>query len=138
MGEVRKYKTAWEIRCREATQDEVESPIEEVHETKLIDGNGHETYQFDMGRGDELVFSIEANDYLDAVICEEADVEEWTEGEFDEESPLPDEYWWFRRRVKEGNYRFTAPQDGRYVLLLVNWDEDETEITVDADVWEAE
>ncbi len=91
-----------------------------------------------MGRGDELVFSIEANDYLDAVICEEADVEEWTEGEFDEESPLPDEYWWFRRRVKEGNYRFTAPQDGRYVLLLVNWDEDETEITVDADVWEAE
>ena len=38
----------------------------------------------------------------------------------------------------DGEYRFIAPENGHYVLLLINWDEEPTEVTVDAAVWEAE
>lgn len=134
-GEVRRYKAEWELRCH-AAADEIESPVEELHETKLIDANSHETYEFEMEEGDELIFSIAANDYLDAVICDEEDIDEWADGEFYEKRPLPDEYWWSRTQIMEGaNYKFTAPQDGLYVMLLVNWAGDETELTVDAAVW---
>lgn len=134
-GEVLRYKKLWEKRCAEAAEDDIESPAEEVHETKLIEGDGNEVYAFDMEEGDELVFSLEANDYIDAVICEEEDIEAWSEGDHDEEHPLPEGFW-HRTGIMEGaDYRFVAEENGRYVLLLVNWDEDPTEVTVDAAVW---
>jgi hypothetical protein len=133
-GEVRRYKQAWETSCAAADGD-IDAPVEEYHETKEIDGDGNEEYPFDMDAGDELVFSIDANDYLDAVICEEEDVEAWADGEHDEERPLPEGYW-HRTGIMDGEYRFTAPEDGRYVLLLVNWDDEPTEVSVDAAVWE--
>jgi len=137
-GEVLRYKQLWEKRCAQAAEDEIEEPTEEVHETKQIDGNGNEEYPFDMEEGDELVFSISANDYLDAVICEEEDIEAWSDGEHDEERPLP-ECFWYRTNIMEGaDYRFVAPEDGRYILLLINWDKDPTDVEVDAAVWEAE
>lgn len=136
-GEVLAYKRAWEKRCAEVSAEEIESPVEEIHETKLIEGDDNEQYPFDMDEGDELVFSLDANDFLDVVICEEEDIDAWSEGEHDEERPLPDCYW-SRTGVMEGEYAFVAPEEGRYVLLLVNWDDEGTEVTVDAAVWEAE
>ncbi|MFO0453672.1 MAG: HNH endonuclease [Pseudomonadota bacterium] len=137
-GEVLRYKQLWEKRCAEADEDEIEAPVEEVHETKLIDGNGNEEYPFDMDEGDELVFSIDANDYLDLVICEEEDIEAWSKGEHDEERPLPEGYWHKTGIMEASDYRFVAPEDGHYVLLLVNWDKDPTEVAIDAAVWEGE
>lgn len=136
-GEVLAYKRAWEEHCREADEDEIESPLEEIHETKFIEGDDNEEYSFEMNEGDELVFSLDANDSLDVVICDDQDIEEWSEGEHDEDRPLPNCYW-SRTGVMEGEYAFVAPEEGRYVLLIVNWDDEGTEVTVDAAVWEAE
>lgn len=147
-GEVLRYKKVWEKRCAEAEEDEIDSPVEQIHETKLVGGSSHEVYPFNMEEGDELVFSIDANDYLDAVICDEEDVDEWVDGEDDDEDetdddtdddecPLPKSYW-SRTGVTEGEYSFVSPEVGRYVLVLVNWDDEATEVTVDAAVWEAE
>lgn len=152
-GEVLQYKRLWEKQCAEANENEIDSPIAEVHETKLIEGNEHEVYPFDMEAGDELVFSIDANDCLDIVICDEEDVDEWAEEEDDaddgeedyegddedgeDERPLPEGYW-FRTNVVTGEeYRFVAEEGGRYILLLINWDDDATEVTVDAAAWKA-
>lgn len=135
-GEVLHYKKDWEKRCAEAAEDEIESPVEEVHESKLIDADEHEEYPFDMEDGDALVFSINAEDCLDAVICDEEDIEAWLDSD-DEEDPLPDSYW-CRTEVLEGEYTFVAPEDGRYILLLINWDEESTRVTVDAAVWEGD
>ena len=163
-GEVLQYKIKWEQRCAEAGEDEIDSPIAEVHETKLIEGDEHEVYPFDMEAGDELVFSIDASDCLDIVICDEEDVDEWAdrddddddegdgEGEDDEvddqddeededddgdedDRPLPEGYWHKTNVITGEEYRFVAEEDGRYVLLLINWDEEATEVTVDAAVW---
>jgi hypothetical protein len=90
-----------------------------------------------MEQGEELVLSIEANDFLDAVVCENEDIDEWLEADSTEERQLPDNYW-CRTGVMETEYRFVAPEEGRYVLLVVNWDEEATEVTVDAAVWEGE
>jgi hypothetical protein len=49
----------------------IDSPLEEVHETMLIEDGEHEAYAFDIEEGDELVLSIDASDPLDAVICDE-------------------------------------------------------------------
>lgn len=134
-GEVLQYKKLWEKSCAEADEQEIESPIEEVHETKLIEGNEHEEYPFDMQEGDELIFSIKASDCVDAVISDDEAVDRWAEGDVDEERQLPESYW-HKTGVIHGEYAFIAPEEGQYVLLLVNWDEDSTEITVDVAVWE--
>jgi hypothetical protein len=147
-GEVLRYKLLWEKSCAEAGAEEIDSPVEEVHETKLIDGEGgYEAYPFDMEEGDELVFSIDANDALDIVICDEEDVEAWAEGEDEdedeeeddeeeEECPLPPGYWSKTGVIECSEKSFVAEEEGRYVLLLVNWDDEATEVTVDAAVWE--
>jgi len=115
----------------------------------------HETYPFDMEAGDELVFSIDANDCLDIVICDQEDIDEWADGddgedgeddegndedeEEDDENErlLPGGYWHKTNVITGDEYRFVAAKDGCYVLLLINWDEEQTEVTVDAAVWEA-
>lgn len=154
-GEVLLLKLRWEKRCAEAAVDEIDSPLEELHETRIIDGDVHEEYAFDMERGQELVFSIEANDALDLVICKEEDINAWLDdgeeddeidddleldGEEDdvEERLLPDGYWHKMGVIESGENSFIAPKRGRYVLLLVNWDEEATEVNIDATVWSAE
>lgn len=142
-GEVLRYKQLWEKRCAEADELEIDSPVDEVHETKLIEGGEHEVYPFDMAEGDELVFAFDANDCLDIVICDEQDMDDWAEGnidddEDDEERPLPAGYLHKRDVINCREQRFEAPEDGSYVLLLVNWDDEATEVAVDAAVWEAE
>lgn len=155
-GEVLRYKKLWEKRCAEADDDDIDSPIAEVHETKLIDGGEHEVYPFDMDAGDELVFSIDANDCLDIAICDEEDIDDWADGDDDDnddgeeeegddededdedDRPLPEGYWHKTNVIEGEEYRFDAPESGSYVLLLVNWDQEATEVTVDAAVWKAE
>jgi hypothetical protein len=141
-GEVFRYKQLWEKRCAEADEDEIDSPVDEVHETRLIEGNTHEIYPFDMGDGDELVFSIDTRDPLDVVVCDEEDAEAWSDGKVDEddddERPLPAGYLHLTSLTECRERRFTAPEEGCYVLLLVNWDDEGTEVTVDAAVWAVE
>jgi len=145
---------------RGAPVDEIESPLDELHETRLIDGDTHAEYPFDMKRSQELVFSIEADDALDLVICQEGDIDAWLEEVDDdededegcdddyedlegedndeEERALPDGFWTNTGVIECGDTVFVAPKAGRYVLLLVNWDEDATEVAIDATVWAAE
>ena len=52
--------------------------------------------------------------------------------------PLPPGYWHKTNVIAGDEYRFVAEDTGSYVLLLVNWDDDPTEVTVDAAVWSAE
>jgi hypothetical protein len=136
-GEVLQYKRLWERRCVAAGEDEIESPIEEIHEAKLIEGNENEEYPFDMEEGDELVFSIEAASPLDVVICDDADVDEWMDNDLTEKHALPN-YYWCRTGIKKGEYNFVAPDAGCFVLLLVNWSKQSSEVAFDASVWEAE
>ncbi len=108
-GEVLRLKLRWEERCAEGGPDE-RGFLDELRETKVIEGGEHEEYPFDMKRGQELVFSIDANDALDLVICHEEDVDSWTgidddeeddeedreddgEDDGDDDRPLPDGYW---------------------------------------------
>jgi hypothetical protein len=154
----------WEKRCAEADAEDIDSPIAEVHETKLIEGDGgYEIYQFDMEEDDELVFSIDANDFLDIsrsvmkktpmngptattmlvrLIIARTNLEDEDEGDDDEgdedDRPLPPGYWHKTNVIAGDEYRFVAEGAGSYVLLLVNWDDDPTEVTVDAAVWSAE
>ena len=164
-GEVLRYKKLWERRCAEADTEDIDSPLAEVHETKLIEGDGgYEIYRFDMEEDDALVFSIDANDFLDIAICDEEDADEWADGDEDageddnsaddveddggdddedddgdeDDRPLPPGYWHKTNVIAGDEYRFVAEDAGSYVLLLVNWDDDPTEVTVDAAVWSAE
>lgn len=156
-GVVLLFKIQWEKRCKEARADEIESPLEELSETIVIRGGKHEEYPFDMMRGQELVFGIDADDELDLVICHEKDIDawsdeydqvdddddngDWDDGDEDEEDdddddrPLPEGYWHKTGVVECSEKSFIAPKRGRYVLLLVNWDDEPTTVSVDAAIW---
>src|SRR5258708_37877329 len=53
-GEVLLFKLQWEKRCKEATADEIESPVEELSETIVIRGGEHDEDPLDRTRGQEL------------------------------------------------------------------------------------
>jgi hypothetical protein len=140
---VLRYKLDWENRCAEADEDDIDSPVEEINETKVIQGGEHELYPFNMEEGDELVFSVDASDPLDVVVCDEEDAEAWSDGDVnddgdDDEHPLPGGYLHVTGLTGCRERSFTAPEDGSYALLLVNWDDEPTEVTVDAAVWAAD
>jgi hypothetical protein len=166
-GEVLRYKLDWEKRCAEAEEDEIDSPVEVINETRVIEADGgFEIYPFEMDEGQELVFSVDANDALDVVVCDEDDAEAWSEGEDDEDDeeddqdeddgneddeedqhdqgdeeddrPLPPGYLVLTGLKECRERKFTAPEDGSYALLLVNWDDEDTEVAIDAAVWPAE
>jgi hypothetical protein len=142
-GEVLHYKLDWEKRCAEAEVNEIDSPVDEIHETRIIEGNEHDLYSFEMQEGDELVFSIDASDPLAVVVCDEEDAEAWSEGEIDHDEdndnePLPDGYLHLTGLTECRERTFRAPEAGSYVLLIVNWDEETAEVTVDAAVWASE
>jgi hypothetical protein len=133
-GEVLRYKNLWETCCKESIANDYYPPRDLCHEIKLIDGNCNEEFSFLLIEGEELIFSIIANDYLDAVISNEVDIDDWSNSEHADDHPLPNCFW-HRINILEGEYKFVAPVDGSYVLLLINWDEDEVEVTFDAAVW---
>lgn len=142
-GEVLRYKLDWEKRCAEADQDDIGSPVHGINETKVIEGGTHEIYPVEMGEGDEIVFSIGASDPMDVVVCDEEDAEAWSDGEVDdeeadEERPLPTGYLQLTGLTACRERSFTAPESGCYALLLVNWYDEDTEVTIDAAVWAAE
>lgn len=107
-----------------------------------------------MEEDDELVFSIDADGYLDVVICSEEAFDEWvdSDSEVDEDDseeeednededtqhPLPESDWSRTDVLNGGEYTFLAPEAGNYVLLLVNWNDEPVEVTVDAAVWQAQ
>jgi hypothetical protein len=154
------YKLDWEKRCAEADADDIDSPVDEINETRVIEGDSHELYAFEMQESDELVFSIDASDPLEVLVCDEEDAEAWSNGEAcddgdddreddeddendedeneDDERPLPASYLCLTGLTECRERRFTAPEDGSYALLLINWDGEPTEVTVDAAVWTAD
>ncbi len=70
-----------EKRCAEAEEDDIEFPVEEINETRLIEGDSHEFMFLEWTRMMELVFLIDADGPLDVIICDEADAEAWSDGE---------------------------------------------------------
>jgi hypothetical protein len=140
-GEVRRYKLDWEKRCAEANEDDIDSPFEEINETRVIEGDSHEIYSFAMDENDELVFSIDTSNPLDVVVCDQADAEAWSSDDVDEdddERPLPAGYLHLTGLTECRERTFLAPEDGSYTLLLINWDDEDAEVTLDLAVWAAD
>jgi hypothetical protein len=95
-----------------------------------------------MNEGDRLVFSNDANDTLDLVISDEKDLDAWADEEFDdeddEEHPLPAECYHQTDVIRCREHLYEAPEDGCFMLLLIKWDDEATEVAVAAVVWKAE
>ena len=51
LGEILRYKLDWEERCAEGDAHDIDSPVEEIHETKVLGANKHEMYPFNMEAG---------------------------------------------------------------------------------------
>lgn len=141
-AEVSQYKKRWEAACasEDDNDDGVEEPNDELYETKLIRKNEHEFYDFEMEADQELIGTIEAGSYVDVLVCEEADFEAWRDGEEEEEleedeRPLPDHYF-LAADVLERTFRFTAPEDGTFGVLVINWGKKDVEVTTEIAIWD--
>lgn len=140
-SEVQQYKQQWETVCEEAAADEqdgIDEPEDDLYETKLLGANEHKFYRFEMDEWQELIGSIAADAYVDVVICEEADFEKWRDEEPDdeeEECPLPDHYF-LAEDVGERTFRFTAPEGGVFGVLVINWGDEDVEVTTEIAIWE--
>ncbi|MDP8989890.1 MAG: hypothetical protein M3N41_07400 [Acidobacteriota bacterium] len=119
--------------------DESEDPIEECQETALIRAGEHKTYPFSMLDGQELVGAISADGFIDIVVCEERDCEKWAELECEEEDdvPLPAHYF-LAEEVRGRTLDIVVPKDGDFVVLLINWGDEDVEATIDCAIWPSE
>lgn len=140
-AEVYQYKERWEAACASEDDDEVAEPDDDLYETKLIRKNAHEFYDFEMEADQELIGSIEAGHCVDVIVCEGVDFEAWRDAEDNEEEleederPLPDHYF-LATDVLERNFRFTAPKDGTFGVLVINWGKKDVEVTTEIAIWD--
>lgn len=126
---------------KDAMEEKADKPIEECEETAYLGPNEHKTYPFKMTEGQRIIGSVSSDDPIDVLICKERDYEEWSNREDDEtdddEMPLPKNYF-YADDIRHRSVDFEAPRNGSFVVLLINWSDEETEATIDWAWWESE
>ena len=118
-----------------AMEEESDEPIEECEETAILGPNEHKTYPFEMTEGQRIVGSVSSDEPIDVLICRERDYEEWDRNGSKDE--LPKSYF-FAEDIRRRSIDFEAPRNGAFVVLLINWSDEETEVTIDWAWWDAE
>jgi hypothetical protein len=118
-----------------AMADESDEPIEECEEDTDLGPNEHKTYPFKMTEGQRIIGSVSSEEPVDVLICSEKDYERWDRQ--GSEDDLPKSYF-FAEDVRRRSLDFEAPRDGSFVVLLINWADEETELTIDWAWWEAD
>jgi hypothetical protein len=118
-----------------AMEEESDEPIEECEETAILGPNEHKTYPFEMTEGQRIVGSVSSDEPIDVLICRERDYEEWDRNGSKDE--LPKSYF-FAEDIRRRSIDFEAPRNGTFVVLLINWSDDETEATIDWAWWDVE
>jgi len=125
--------------CAEVTEpgdeeDEPEEPLDTFFQTRRIRAKEEYARTFPMEKGDELICSISADDYVDISICTAKDYQKWLDGEED-----LIEYDVSEEDVRHCDLQtFVAPRNGKFVLVVMNDNEEDVDVTFDAAVWAAE
>ncbi len=115
-------------------EDDEQEPLYECDEEALVRADAHKPYLFEMSEDEELVGSIAADGFIDVVICDEGDFDDWCNQD-DDDWPA---HYFLAEDVRRRNLEFVAPGDGTFVVLLINWSDEDVEVTIDAAVWERE
>ena len=118
-----------------AMEEESDEPIEECEETAILGPDEHKTYPFEMMEGQRIVGSVSSDEPIDVLICRERDYEEWDRNGSKDE--LPKSYF-FAEEIRRRSIDFEAPRNGTFVVLLINWSDEETEATIDWAWWDVE
>jgi len=118
-----------------AMEEESDEPIEECEETAILGPDEHKTYPFEMMEGQRIVGSVSSDEPIDVLICRERDYEEWDRNGSKDE--LPKSYF-FAEDIRRRSIDFEAPRNGTFVVLLINWSDEETEATIDWAWWDVE
>jgi hypothetical protein len=115
-------------------EDDEQEPLYECDEEALVRADAHKPYLFEMSDGQELVGSVSADDFIDVVICDESCFDAWCNQD-DDDWPA---HYFLAEDVRRRSFEFVAPEDGTFVVLLINWSNEDVEVTIDAAVWESE
>ena len=116
-----------------AMAEDSDEPIEECEETAILGPDEHKTYPFEMMEGQRIVGSVSSDEPIDVLICRERDYQEWDRNESKDE--LPKSYF-FAEDIRRRSIDFEAPRNGTFVVLLINWSDEETEATIDWAWWD--
>jgi hypothetical protein len=131
-AEVREYKKQWEIQCSRigTVEEDSEEPLPIISEALLIGPDEHVAYDLtEMEEGDEIEVTVSADRHIDASICTEADYKRWLRGkDLKEFEGIED--------ARRFTLPFTVPEDGDYLLLLINYQDREFDVEVEALVWQ--
>ena len=128
-AEVRLYKTRWEETCRTVKADvENGHPTYSKFESTLLGADEDVTYDLQLEEGQEVLATVEADDYIDISICDEDAYERSQEsGDLIEYDGA--------ELVREWEGSFVAPRAGKYLLVLMNEGDEDVDVTVDISVW---
>jgi hypothetical protein len=132
----RLYRRVQELLENDGNVDDdgEQEPVYECDEESLIRADSHKPYLFEMSAGQELVASVSAEGFIDIVVCDEGDFDAWSNQDKDEWPA----YYFLAEDVRKRSFEFVAPEDGTFVALLINWADEDVEVTIDAAVWDNE
>jgi hypothetical protein len=119
----------------DAMDEESDEPIEECEEDTVLGPDEHKTYPFKMTEGQRIIGFVSSEEPIDVLICAKRDYEDWDSEESEDE--LPKSYF-FAEDVRHRSIDFEAPRSGSFVVLLINWSDEETEMTIDWAWWDVE
>jgi hypothetical protein len=99
-------------------------------ETFSLQAGDELPYLFELRRGQQLEFEIAASTPIDLAACDEAEYLGWVDSGFDPGHPV--RIYVEAEEVVRHQIRFTAPRNGDFVVLLMNWNDRDAEVAVKA------
>jgi hypothetical protein len=113
-----------------------EEPIDSIEESSFIGANHDRFYTFNMSEGQELVGAVSSDGFICILICEESDYEEWNDRDDDDDDQSYPDYYFLAEDVRHRRFKFIAPHDDTFVLVLMNRTEEDIDVVIDCAQWE--
>lgn len=115
----------------EPEDDDSDDPVDAFHESALLRAGENHFHSFDLEGDDEMVAIVEADNYVDMLICAERDYIRWTKRNREDELPA---YFDGAEEVRKRTLHLVAPTAGTYGVLVINQGEEDVDVSIEVEL----
>lgn len=115
----------------ESDDDDPDEPAEPYQESALLRAGEHHFHPFDLEGDDEMIATVEADNYTDMFLCAEQDYKRWIKRNREDELPG---YFDGAEEVRKRTLSLVAPTAGTYGVLIINQGEEDVDVSIEIEL----
>ena len=110
----------------EFIEDEEDEPIHTLYKDWIVEGDYHYTFEYNLEKGNEIVYSISSDTTIDFLIMKRS---EYNRMSVDGDAVMED------KNIFETSDSYTVTRNGWYSIVVCNRSNNDARITLDISIW---